>query len=129
MLPILHRRPDAAASNPARRSDDHPERRSQSEYRRRMDSEPGWVRVIRAFLEERDDADAELNLVARVSDLKGIRSTLTWGNWVFSALRDTKTRTVLVPESLHDLESRGIREVVWAEAKARGMSIKVGAWV
>lgn len=90
-----------------------------------MDSEPGLVRVIRAFLEEREAADPGSNLVARVSDLKGIRSTLTWGDWVFSALRDTKTRTVLVPEGLHDPDERGMREVVWAEAKARGMSVKM----
>jgi hypothetical protein len=90
-----------------------------------MDSEPALVRVIRAFLDERDDVDPESNLVSRVSDLKGIRSTLTWGSWVFSVLRDTKRRTVLVPEGLHDPDERGMREVVWAEAKALDMAVKM----
>ncbi len=100
-----------------------PERLSQCQYCRRMDSEPSLVRVIRAFLEERDDADPESNLVARVSDLKDVRSTLTWGSWVFSARRGTKTRTVLVPEGLQDPDARGMREVVWAEAKVREMKV------
>jgi hypothetical protein len=90
-----------------------------------MVGEPGLVRVVRAFLEERDDADPESDLVASVSDLKGVQSTLTWGTWVFSALRGRGRRTVLVPEGLHDPDERGMREVVWAEANARGISIKM----
>jgi hypothetical protein len=77
-----------------------------------MESEPGWLRVIRAFLDERDDADAESGVVSYVSDLKDVRAILVCGTQVFSALRGAAEMSVVVPEGLHDPEARGMREAV-----------------
>src|SRR4051812_39061482 len=86
---------------------------------------PGALRAVLAFLDEHDYADPDAGLAARVSDLKDVAATLEWRSRVFSALRRTTTRKVVVPEGLHDPDERGLRDLVWEEARVRGIRVKM----
>jgi hypothetical protein len=88
--------------------------------------EPGWVRVVRSFVDEHEDVDAALAMRSMTLDADGCSTVLIWRGRVFAALRPgVRGSTVLVPEALQDPDDRGVREVVWQEATDRSLAVRM----
>lgn len=89
-----------------------------------MQEIPNWVRVIRSFLDRWDDADEATSLEAYATREQRLTAVLESGGQIFAVLKSSGDQTTaVVPEGLHDPDSRGLREVVWQEAETRGFRV------